>query len=62
MVVECSVGDERTDGAGKVLLGSDFPNIPYDYEHQLESLERLGLGEEWMQAVTWDHSMRLLGE
>ena len=48
--------------AGKVLLGSDFPNIPYAYEHQLVSLERLGLGEEWMQAVTWDNATRLLGE
>ena len=28
----------------KVLLGSDFPNIPYPYAHQLEALERLGLG------------------
>ena len=26
----------------KVLLGSDFPNIPYPYAHQLEALERLG--------------------
>ena len=25
--------------AGKVLLGSDFPNIPYPYAHQLEALE-----------------------
>ena len=34
----------------KVLLGSDFPTIPYPYLHQLESLERLGLGEEWLRA------------
>ncbi|MGH8938485.1 MAG: amidohydrolase family protein, partial [Actinomycetes bacterium] len=30
--------------AGRVLLGSDFPNIPYPYAHQLESLSRLDLG------------------
>ncbi len=30
--------------AGKVLLGSDFPNLPYAYAHQLESLARLDLG------------------
>src|SRR5690606_4135368 len=24
---------------GKVFLGSDFPNIPYPYVHQLEALE-----------------------
>ncbi len=26
----------------KVLLGSDFPTIPYPYAHQLEGLARLG--------------------
>jgi hypothetical protein len=29
----------------KVLLGSDFPTIPYPYAHQLEGLARLGFGE-----------------
>ena len=29
----------------KVLLGSDFPTIPYPYAHQLEGLERLDLGD-----------------
>jgi hypothetical protein len=32
------------DLAGKVLLGSDFPNIPYCYAHQIESLEQLDMG------------------
>ena len=39
--------------AGRVLLGSDFPNIPYPYAHQLESLARLDLGEDWLRAVCW---------
>jgi len=26
----------------RVVLGSDFPNIPYPYVHQLEALQRLG--------------------
>jgi predicted TIM-barrel fold metal-dependent hydrolase len=26
--------------ADQVVLGSDFPNIPYPYAHQLEALER----------------------
>jgi predicted TIM-barrel fold metal-dependent hydrolase len=46
----------------KVLLGSDYPNIPYPYLHQLEVLERLGLGEDWLRAVCWDNAARLLGE
>jgi predicted TIM-barrel fold metal-dependent hydrolase len=45
----------------RVLLGSDFPNIPYPYAHQLEALERLGLGEEWLRAVCWENAARLLG-
>jgi uncharacterized protein len=47
--------------AGKVLLGSDFPNIPYPYAHQLESLERLDLGEEWLRRVCWANAEQLFG-
>jgi predicted TIM-barrel fold metal-dependent hydrolase len=47
--------------AGKVLLGSDFPNIPYPYAHQLESLERLDLGEQWLRGVCWTNPERLFG-
>jgi hypothetical protein len=45
----------------RVLLGSDFPNIPYGYLHQLESLERLGLGEGWLRAVCYGNGARLFG-
>jgi predicted TIM-barrel fold metal-dependent hydrolase len=45
----------------RVLLGSDFPTIPYPYLHQLEALERLGLGEHWLRAVCWDNGARLFG-
>jgi len=48
--------------AGKVLLGSDFPSIPYPYAHQLESLERLELGDDWLRGVCWHNPARLLGE
>ncbi|KAB2976569.1 amidohydrolase [Streptomyces sp. SS1-1] len=43
----------------RVLLGSDFPNIPYPYAHQLRVLERLGLGEEWLRAVCHDNAAKL---
>ena len=49
------------DLGDKVLLGSDFPNIPYPYAHQLESLERLGLGEEWLRRVCWENAVVLVG-
>ncbi|WP_018155504.1 amidohydrolase family protein [Demetria terragena] len=45
----------------KVVLGSDFPNIPYPYAHQLEALERLDLGDEWMRDVLWHNGARLMG-
>jgi predicted TIM-barrel fold metal-dependent hydrolase len=45
----------------KVLLGSDFPNIPYPYAHQLASLARIGLGEPWLRAVCWENPARLFG-
>ncbi|GAB3781656.1 amidohydrolase family protein [Nocardioides ungokensis] len=45
----------------KVLLGSDFPTIPYPYAHQLEGLQRLGLGEDWLRAVCWENGTRLFG-
>lgn len=45
--------------AGKVLLGSDFPNIPYRYAHQLEGLARLGLGDDWLRAVCWHNAAAL---
>jgi predicted TIM-barrel fold metal-dependent hydrolase len=50
---------ERLGLNGKVLLGSDFPNIPYPYEHQLESLQRLGLGDEWLRRVCWGNAAGL---
>jgi predicted TIM-barrel fold metal-dependent hydrolase len=47
------------DLGDRVLLGSDFPSIPYAYAHQLESLEGLGLGEAWLRAVCWENASRL---
>jgi predicted TIM-barrel fold metal-dependent hydrolase len=45
----------------KVVLGTDFPNIPHPYAHQLEVLARLELGDEWLRAVCWHNGARLLG-
>jgi predicted TIM-barrel fold metal-dependent hydrolase len=45
----------------KVLLGSDFPNIPYPYAHQLDALTRLDLDDDWLRGVLHDNAARLLG-
>ena len=47
--------------AGKILLGSDFPNIPHPYARQIGGLARLGLGPEWLRAVCWDNPVSLFG-
>jgi uncharacterized protein len=52
----------RLDAArDRVVLGTDFPNIPYRYGHQLEALRRTGLDDDWLRAVLWDNGARLLG-
>ena len=44
----------------RIVLGSDFPSIPYPYAHQLEALDRLDLGADWLRAVLWENGARLL--
>jgi predicted TIM-barrel fold metal-dependent hydrolase len=46
----------------KVLLGTDFPHIPYPYGEQVSALARLELGDDWLRAVCWDNGYRLFGE
>ena len=46
----------------KILLGSDFPNIPYPYAEQLSALARLDLGDDWLRDVCWHNGVRLFGE
>jgi predicted TIM-barrel fold metal-dependent hydrolase len=49
------------DLADKVVLGSDFPNIPHAYAHQIEVLADLGLGDDWLRSVLFENGRRLLG-
>ncbi len=44
----------------KILLGSDFPNIPYCYANQIEALANLELGETWMRKVLYENAARLM--
>lgn len=44
----------------RIVFGSDFPNIPYPYAHQIDALARLDLGDDWMRAVLWHNGARLL--
>jgi predicted TIM-barrel fold metal-dependent hydrolase len=49
------------DLGDRVLLGTDYPNIPYPYADALEALERTGLGSEWLRAVCCGNAARLFG-
>ena len=52
------------DLGDKILYGSDFPNLPYDYSEQLDGLTRLlgrapGLDEDWLAKVCWHNAHAL---
>ncbi|NLU74477.1 amidohydrolase [Streptomyces sp. HNM0575] len=47
------------DLGDRVLLGTDFPNIPYTYGEALRALESTGLGPEWLRAVCHDNAARI---
>jgi uncharacterized protein len=49
------------DLGDRVVLGSDFPNIPHPYATQVEALVRLDLGDDWLRGVLWHNGIRLLG-
>ena len=48
------------DLGDRVVLGSDFPNIPYGYHEQIAGLMRLDLGDEWLRAVLHDNAALLV--
>ncbi|HET9899134.1 MAG TPA: amidohydrolase family protein [Streptosporangiaceae bacterium] len=49
------------DAGDRIVLGTDFPSIPYPYAHQLRALARTGLGDDWLRAVCYANPARLLG-
>lgn len=55
------IAPRLVDLQGRILFGTDFPNIPYAYAHQVEALQRLDLGDEWMADVLWNNGVKLFG-
>ncbi len=45
----------------KILLGTDFPNIPYSYLHQLDALARVAPDSDWLREVCHDNAAALFG-
>jgi hypothetical protein len=46
----------------RLLFGSDFPNIPYQYAHQVAALARLEPGDDWLRDVLWRNGASLFGK
>ncbi len=63
-----SISDPRTELdriaelGDKILFGTDFPQIPYEYAHQVEVLAELDLGEDWLRKVLWNNAATLFGK
>jgi predicted TIM-barrel fold metal-dependent hydrolase len=49
------------DLGDRMVLGSDFPNIPYSYATQIESLLEWDCGDDWLRNVLWRNGARLMG-
>ena len=52
------------DVGDRIVLRTDFPNIPYPYTEQLDAIERWsrapGLGKPFLRAVLRENGLRLL--
>lgn len=59
-IPERVLADWKTLG-DRMVLGSDFPNIPHSYAHQLAVIAGWGMGDGWMRAVLWENGARLMG-
>ena len=46
--------------ADRIVLGTDFPNIPYCYGRQIQSLLEWEFGDDWLRQVLWHNGAALL--
>jgi hypothetical protein len=60
MPMERDIIRQLGDLQDKVVLGTDFPNIPYAYATQLAALQEFDLGPDWLRDVCWHNGERLL--
>jgi len=51
---------QLADLGDRIVLGTDFPNIPHPYAHQIAALARLDLGDAWLRAVLHDNGRALV--
>ena len=49
------------DRPDRIVLGADFPNIPYSYAQQIQSLLEWDFGDDWLRQVLWHNGAELMG-
>ncbi len=47
--------------AGRLLYGTDFPNLPYAWDRELKRLAEAGLSDEAVKAIAGGNARRLFG-
>lgn len=47
--------------ADRICFGSDWPNVPYEYQEALDSLERFGFDAAALEGVRGENARRFLG-
>lgn len=47
--------------ADRIVFGSDFPSIPYDWAHQVATVKSWGLSREQLEAVFWRTAAGIFG-
>ncbi len=45
----------------RILFGSDFPNLPYEYSYQVDAIKRLNLGKSVETKIFNDNAAKLVG-
>lgn len=45
----------------RILFGTDFPHLPYSWNHELEELKKMGLSQKASDQILWQNAATLLG-
>jgi len=44
----------------RIMFGSDFPNIPYDYTESIDGLLRAGFDDDFLRRIFYDNAAKIL--
>ena len=52
--------DAVKQNAARIVYGTDFPNIPYEYDGELTALQSMGLGDDALRKITHENALGLI--